>query len=114
MKTIFILFLFLGAGSCVEFKCYSDQDYAINGAKEFCNQGNGKKELCESLKIYDKNICSFEKYTKDACRPLGDSIDIFARIPFPDCMDLDKKTCKEKDFCRWTFKDPIGMKFSDF
>lgn len=109
-----MLFLAIGSSSCVELKCYSNQDYAIEGAKEFCNQAHDKKELCESLKIYGKNICIYEKYTKDACRPLGDTVQTFARILYPDCQNLDEKICRTRKSCKWTFSDPLLGTFGDF
>ena len=107
MKTAFIVFLLVGASSCVDFKCYSNIDYAAKGAEEFCSQANANQNLCESLKIYGKNVCQIAKSPSDICKPLGDTIRTFARIPYPDCNGLDEKICRTKESCKWTFKDPL-------
>ncbi len=114
MKTILLLITLLLLNGCVEFACYSNADYAVKEAQEFCKRADGNKNHCESLKIFGKNICSFGKYTENACRPLGDSIDTFVRILSPDCNHLEKKICREKPSCKWTFNDPLGQKYSDF
>lgn len=113
MKTAFIVFLLIGASSCVDFKCYSSIDYASKGAEELCSQANTNQNLCDSLKIYGKNVCKFTKSESDICKPLGESLQIFARILYLECNGLDEKVCRTKESCKWTFKDPLLGKFAN-
>lgn len=110
---MFVAFLLAGTSGCVDFKCYSSINYATKGAEEFCNQANANQNLCESLKIYGKNVCGFAKSPSEICKPLGDTLQTFARILYPDCNGLDEKICRTKESCKWTFKDPLLGKFAD-
>ncbi len=113
MKTAFIVFLLVGASGCVDFKCYSNIAYARKAAEEFCSQANANQNLCESLKIYGKNVCKFAKSPSDKCKSLGDTLQTFARILYPDCNGLDEKICRSKESCGWTFKNPLLGKYAD-
>ena len=113
IKVAAVIYILLWSSGCVEFRCYSNLDYAIEAARAFCDQAKDNKTLCESLKILDKNICSFSKKSSK-CNPLGHSIKMFARISYPDCKELDETKCRAEKVCKWTFDDPNFMNFMDF
>ncbi|MCA9507906.1 MAG: hypothetical protein KC505_05745 [Myxococcales bacterium] len=106
-----ILILIISLGGCVEHKCYPKQDEGIKQAENFCKQLKTDKDLCNKIKIYEKNICSFIE-EKNICRPIGENVNTFLRIPFVDCNNQPREQCNAIPNCEWTFMDPTNMIFS--
>lgn len=109
---ISLIFLVMPS-ACVEYKCCSSVDYAVEQANNFCSKGNNDKELCESLKI-DNRVCGISKNNNNACMALGTGIQAFIRMPYEDCRALNETRCKASKVCELSFKDPFNMKFGDF
>lgn len=115
MKAILVVLTWIltAVSGCVEYNCYSNEDYARKEADKFCSQGNGDKQRCDSLKI-DRNICGIEKDSDDKC--IADSLGIqtFIHIRVPECKSLNEVACKAKKVCEWSFKDTAEMTFYEF
>ena len=111
MKAIYVASLMLGVSGCVEFSCYSNLDHAKHQGNKFCAQGNGNKQLCESLAIADKNVCRLSIETPSNCVVSGYGIETFVRIPHYECAKLKEEACQSTQSCAWTFKNPVEMRF---
>lgn len=112
VKVANLAFLLVGTSGCSEFACYSNIDYVKNQSDKFCVQGNNNKQLCESLKIAEENICKMSIENKNDCVSSGYGLEMFIRIPYSDCVRIaERDICNAKQPCKWSFRDPMEMKF---
>jgi hypothetical protein len=113
IKWCCVLLFIVVESACVEFRCYSNEDHAIAQANEFCSQANQDKMRCESLKIVDQ-VCAIANKYDNACMATSKGIETFIRIPYNDCKNMNQKTCEEKKYCQWNFKDPLHSRYGSF
>lgn len=108
-----LIFLSIATSGCVEFGCYSNSDYAKNQAIEFCRIGNQNEQLCRSLNL-EGSACWIVENKDNACVPLGRLIEKFVAMHNHECINRSEKVCRAREYCAWTFLDPVGSKFGDF
>lgn len=98
---------------CVKFSCYSNSDRAIELAHQFCSKGNNNQTLCDSLEI-DGRVCGISR-DGTTCMALGSGIKTFIAVKYYECQHLEEqKICQAKDYCDWTFADPLEGRYGDF
>jgi hypothetical protein len=112
MKIIFFLVIVPCLSGCVKFNCYSSINYAKEQGDKYCRKANNDRDLCKSLEIAGKKVCRVSNDNPIDCLVSGYGKEMFIRIYYNECVNLDEQTCNLNKACDFTFKNPLDMRFN--